>query len=78
MKIELNRGYAPKTPVLDQTLTERFKDPEHLISTLNAMKRRNPKIAVAVSEVTLRIRQGYGYSFWNGYVVSYTTRVKMY
>ena len=63
---------------LTERFTERFTDREHLISTLNAMKRRNPKIAVAVSEVTLRIRQGYGYSFWNGYVVSYTTRVKMY
>ena len=78
MKIELTQSFGAKTPTLDKTLTERFKDPEHLIATLNAMKRRNPKIAVAVSEVTLRIRQGYGYTFRNGCVVSHATRVKMY
>ena len=78
MKIELTRPWNPKTPVLDQSLTERFKDREHLISTLNAMKRRNPKIAAAVSEVTLRIRQGYKYSFIKGTVHCYTSKVKMY
>ena len=78
MKTNLTRPSKLTTPTLDKTLTERFTDREHLISTLNAMKRRNPKIAAAVSEVTLRIRQGYGYTFRNGYVVSRATRVKMY
>ena len=78
MKIELTRPWNPKTPVLDQTLTERFKDREHLISTLNAMKRRNPKLKEAISKVTLRIRQGYKYSFRKGVVHCYTSSVKMY
>lgn len=78
MKTNLTRPSRLTTPALDKTLTERFTDREHLISTLNAMKRRNPKIAAAVSEVTLRIRQGYGYTFRNGCVVSHATRVKMY
>ena len=78
MKTNLTRPSRLTTPTLDKTLTERFTDREHLISTLNAMKRRNPKIAAAVSEVTLRIRQGHGYRFRNGCVVSHATRVKMY
>ena len=78
MKIELNRPFSPKTPVLDNSLTERFKDSEHLISTLNAMKRRNPKLREQISELTLRIRQGYKYSFSKGTVHCYTSKVKMY
>ena len=78
MKIELTRPWNPQTPVLDQSLTERFKDREHLISTLNAMKRRNPKQREALSKLTLRIRQGYKYRFLNGVVHCYTASVKMY
>ena len=78
MKIELTQSFGAETPILDKTLTERFKDPEHLIATLNAMKRRNPKLKEAISKVTLRIRQGYKYSFRKGVVHSYYSSVKMY
>lgn len=78
MKIELTRPWNPQTPVLDQSLTERFKDREHLISTLNAMKRRNPKQREELSKLTLHIRQGYKYIFLNGVVHCYTASVKMY
>ena len=78
MKIELTQSFGAETPILDKTLTERFKDPEHLISTLNAMKRRNPKRREELSKLTLHIRQGYKYRFLNGVVHCYTASVKMY
>lgn len=82
MKIELTR-LTPKSQHarIDTDLTDKFKDREHLISTLNAMKRRKPvnkKTNEKISEITLRLRQGYPWKFRSGKLSCYHTTVKMY
>ena len=82
MKIELTR-LTPKrqNTRIDTDLTDKFKDRERLISTLNAMKRRKPvskKTNENISQITLRLRQGYPWKFRSGKLSCYHITVKMY
>ena len=78
MKYNLQRPLVTKTIHLDSALTERFKDRNRLIATLNAMRRRNPKISAECAEVVMKLHQGWSYQFQRGYVHCNMSRVKMF
>lgn len=73
----------PTFTLTTNTLTEKFKDREHLLITLNAMRKQIPKktkrykaICGVIHELSMRGRNGY--HFRKGVLHCYTSSFKMF